>query len=358
MRAVLHYAHADGQASGTVEIDDEHGPWWPKIADFVAMVPNTATWYCTPVGDSVEARELVTGHPQGGNVSHPPVTTEPPDHSNTSKDVAHMSDAEDIKARLKEPFPTQVLGTLNKGGTRLTYVPIAEVIVRLNDVFGVNGWSSEIVKAYRDPTDPDWVLAHVRLTATINDVTVSKDAYGGQPIKRTSQQKTIVDLGDEFKGAVSDALKKAAQQFGIGIELARKDEALRWDAAHEQGEQAAAPAAQQQPAQQQAALATEEERKYIVDGIAKLIDTAKQQFREWWKENKLPKPEELNTVQYPAVKEALDLFLSEQEKYLARKKAAETEQANAGGMNEDQAAAAVKDAFPGAQEYPPGEEPY
>ena len=40
-----------------------------------------------------------------------------------------------------------------------------------------------------------------------------------------------VDLGNEFKGAVSDATKKAAQSLGVGIYLARSDEALELEAA-------------------------------------------------------------------------------------------------------------------------------
>jgi hypothetical protein len=54
---------------------------------------------------------------------------------------------------------------------------------------------------------------------------VTKDGFGGQKIKRTKAGE-IVDLGDEFKGAFSDALKKAAQQFGVALYLARSDEAL------------------------------------------------------------------------------------------------------------------------------------
>jgi hypothetical protein len=53
---------------------------------------------------------------------------------------------------------------------------------------------------------------------TVGDVT--RDGVGGQTIKR-KRDGGIVDLGDEYKGAVSDALKKAAQSFGVGLYLAR-----------------------------------------------------------------------------------------------------------------------------------------
>src|SRR5258708_4937014 len=130
---------------------------------------------------------------------------------------------------LSEPFPEQVLGTLNKGGRRFTFVPAAEVIVRLNSVLGANGWSVTILSTWRDQVEPDWVLAHVRLTAYIDGREVVKEQMGGQKIKKLSGKSEAVDIGDEYKGAVSDALKKCAQQLGVGIELSRKDEAIRYD---------------------------------------------------------------------------------------------------------------------------------
>lgn len=131
-----------------------------------------------------------------------------------------------LLAELSEPFPPEVERELRKGGTSLTYIPVSEVITRLNRCFGVTGWSSEIVRCERDPLDPDFIVAHVRLTVSSDALMfTTKDGFGGQKIKRNKQGE-IVDLGDEFKGAVSDALKKAAQQFGVALYLARSDEAL------------------------------------------------------------------------------------------------------------------------------------
>lgn len=130
-----------------------------------------------------------------------------------------------ILAQLSEPFPPEVERQLKKGGTSLTYIPVSEVITRLNKILGVENWSSEIIMCERDKTDHDFIVAHVRLVARIDGQVITKDGFGGQKIKRTKQGE-IVDLGDEFKGAVSDALKKAAQQLGVGLYLARTDEAL------------------------------------------------------------------------------------------------------------------------------------
>ncbi len=130
--------------------------------------------------------------------------------------------------QLSEQFPSQVEKTLTKGGTRLTYIPVSEVITRMNKIIGVDKWSSTVINVSRDTLDPDFIVAHVRVTATINDSVIHKDGFGGQKIKRT-KSGDIVDLGDEYKGAVSDAFKKACQMLGVGLYLARTDEALRAD---------------------------------------------------------------------------------------------------------------------------------
>ena len=122
----------------------------------------------------------------------------------------------ELSTALSAPFPKEVEKQLDKGGATLTYIPVSEVIVRLNDVFGPLGWSYTLVKCERDVLDPDFLVAHVSMT--VGDVT--RDGVGGQKIKRT-RAGDILDLGDEYKGAVSDALKKAAQSFGVGLYLAR-----------------------------------------------------------------------------------------------------------------------------------------
>lgn len=133
-----------------------------------------------------------------------------------------------MQSALNEQFPHEVERQLKKGGTSLTYIPVSEVITRLNKVLGFDGWSYQIIRCERDTLDPDFIVAHVRLDVfPLGDrfVSVTKDGFGGQKIKRT-KQGDIVDLGDEFKGAVSDALKKAAQALGIGLYLARTEEAM------------------------------------------------------------------------------------------------------------------------------------
>jgi hypothetical protein len=209
-----------------------------------------------------------------------------------------MSVDNTIGSRLSEPFPKQVLGSLKKGSASLTYVPIAEVVTRLNAVLGVGGWSCTTIRAERDTLDPDWIIAHVRLTLIRdNGSVVSFDGHGGQSIKRTKEGK-IVDLGDEFKGAESDALKKAASRLGVGLDLSRKEDALRYEADLEYA--------------QLNKVGEESDLEEIQSKIDSLNPEPREAFKVWWKQQKLPKPAELPARFVAVVTEALDGYLAAQ----------------------------------------------
>lgn len=132
-----------------------------------------------------------------------------------------------IHQQLSEPFPPEMEKTLVKSGVALTYIPVSEVINRLNKVLGVDKWDFFVNSCERDAHDPEFITAKVRLCWNVdgNNDAVYKEAIGGQKIKRNKKGE-IVDLGNDFKGAVSDALKKAAQMMGVGLYLARSDEAM------------------------------------------------------------------------------------------------------------------------------------
>jgi hypothetical protein len=123
---------------------------------------------------------------------------------------------------LSEPFPQEMVRSLNKGGASLVYIPVSEVITRMNKVLGVENW---------DKIDGPWqqvgnsIVAQVTVMATIDGKQVRRDGVGGQKIKM-SKQGEPVDIGDEIKGAYSDALKKAVQTLGVGLYLARTDDAI------------------------------------------------------------------------------------------------------------------------------------
>lgn len=128
----------------------------------------------------------------------------------------------DIYQQLSEHFPPEMEKRLNKGGASLVYIPISEVITRMNKVVGVENWSF-VVKGWQQLGTS--IVAHVSVTATISGNSVTREGVGGQKIKLTKQGDPV-DIGDEVKGAVSDALKKAVQTLGIGLYLARSYDAM------------------------------------------------------------------------------------------------------------------------------------
>jgi hypothetical protein len=195
-----------------------------------------------------------------------------------------------LKEKLEKPFPKEMLGSLNKGGTRLTYVPVAEIINRLNEVLGIGGWSYHVKTAYRDSADPDWIIAHVQLVL-MKDGSQSAffDGFGGQKIKRTkSTDKDIVDLGDEFKGAVSDGLKKAAQALGVGLDLARKEEAKTYS--------------EPEPGPD---IISDSDLADLEAKIDSLTTEQRGTFKKWWLEEKLGKIGYLPIESLPKVNEKL-----------------------------------------------------
>jgi len=131
-----------------------------------------------------------------------------------------MAEKPDLLAQLAAKFPKKIESSLSKGGKPLTYIPVSAVISRANEVLGL-GWSYQVMSTERDD---DWIIAHVRVTVVNGEGCSMRDGFGGQQIKHT-RAGAILDLGHEYKGAVSDALKKALQAFGVALYLA-SDESL------------------------------------------------------------------------------------------------------------------------------------
>lgn len=136
---------------------------------------------------------------------------------------------------LSEPFPAEMEREVQKGSARLVYIPISEVINRMNRIFGPLGWSHQVISCGRDPENSEWLIAHVRITTKITDdrgeqVVTSHDGFGGVEIKRKKSGEPL-DIGNDYKGAVSDAVKKACQHLGVGLYLARDISAIEIDEA-------------------------------------------------------------------------------------------------------------------------------
>jgi hypothetical protein len=134
-----------------------------------------------------------------------------------------MTKNQTLMTALAEPFPVEMV----KSGMSLVYLPVSEVINRLNKVLGPESWSFTVISIERDQYDNDEIIAHINLSIDFGDgKIVNKHGIGGQSVKRAKSTGKPIDLGNDFKGAVSDALKKAAQQLGVGLYLARSADAM------------------------------------------------------------------------------------------------------------------------------------
>jgi len=184
-----------------------------------------------------------------------------------------------IYQALSEQFPAEMERMLNKGGTNLTYIPVSEVINRLNKVLGVENWSFTVTSWQQLGTS---IVAHVSVKATINGVEVTRDGVGGQKVKMNKQGEPV-DIGDEVKGAVSDALKKAVQTLGVALYLARSEEAMVMEQVMD------TPAAPPSPEP----LQQYQQFKSLLDS---LNDEKKNQVKAYWSQwssgRKTPKPHE------------------------------------------------------------------
>lgn len=186
---------------------------------------------------------------------------------------------EKITDELNVPFDDSMLGTVKKGGASLTYVPVAEVIARLNFVLGAENWSDE-GEAWISDDYPDWALAKVKITAVINGQYATHTGFGGESLKFYSKGDNAgkpLDLGDGLKGAYSDAFKKAAQKFGVGLDIARKEDALALEADE-----------RHRIALEGVPRASDEVIKSITELLGSFDDEQKATSKAWWKENRIP----------------------------------------------------------------------
>lgn len=208
-----------------------------------------------------------------------------------------------LQKMLYVEFPPEAEKVVPVSGVDFVFIPVSEVINRLNDVIISNGgkWSWELISAERDALDPDEIITHGKLTIDFGDGNpIVRHALGGTTIKRSKKDNKPVDLGNSFKTAESDALKKAAQRFGVGLYLSRSIEAIEAGEAM-YADQNGGPEPQIAPAKQQPAELSEIEQKWqaFVDITKKLTKEQKDELNEFWKNQSgdRPKPTKSNVTE-------------------------------------------------------------
>lgn len=113
---------------------------------------------------------------------------------------------------INQPTPKKFLeDRKGRGGMTLTYVKGGYVNMVLNKAFGIGGWSFAIEDYQIGNTH---IFVKGRLT--IDDA--HYENFGGQEIKKYKDGKAI-DIGDDLKGATTDALKKCASMIGVANDV-------------------------------------------------------------------------------------------------------------------------------------------
>jgi len=113
---------------------------------------------------------------------------------------------------IEQEFDKSLIKTRKgRSGNRLSYIEVPEYIKRLNMAFDYN-WSFDIQE---EKIESGFVIVRGKLTAE----GISKSQYGTSQITLAKDTGEIVSIGDDHKAAGSDALKKCASLFGIGLHL-------------------------------------------------------------------------------------------------------------------------------------------
>jgi hypothetical protein len=120
---------------------------------------------------------------------------------------------------LNKPFADELIKQRpGPGGRPLSYVEGAEYIRRLNEAFGCE-WAFDVCEHQRYENE-------IIVLGRLNAGGIIKEAFGGGFLTKNHSQ-TPVNVADSYKTAATDALKKAASLFGIGLHLYSSDATSR-----------------------------------------------------------------------------------------------------------------------------------
>lgn len=107
-----------------------------------------------------------------------------------------------------------------RGGKKVSYVEGGYVVSRLNAIFSPAGWDFKIIERGQTERKLDkgsdgevWVYGELTIIDHAKGYRVTKGQYGQHPVHSS------VPIGDAYKAATTDALKKCASLFGIAADV-------------------------------------------------------------------------------------------------------------------------------------------
>lgn len=117
-----------------------------------------------------------------------------------------------MAAKLRAPLPAEATKA-HPTKTFLTTIKAIYVTERLNQVFGIGAWRTEVEHVLT--TDKSMVVVKVKFT--IPEFGIYYECFGGND--NGGENSKNFDLGDAFKGATTDAITKIGSWMEIGIDI-------------------------------------------------------------------------------------------------------------------------------------------
>lgn len=109
-----------------------------------------------------------------------------------------------------------------KGGGEWEYVTGGYVKKVLNLMFGYR-WSFNIIDKELNLAAKQ-VIVHGRLTIETNGETIIKEQFGCKDVAFKKVDNSPLNLGNDYKAAATDCLKKCAAEIGIAADIYNKEE--------------------------------------------------------------------------------------------------------------------------------------
>ena len=122
---------------------------------------------------------------------------------------------------LEKPFaPNEIKQRKGRNNKMMDYVEGHTVVQRLNDIFDAE-WKFTIQShEIREDLDQVIVLGKLNVPGAV------RMQFGSSQLTRAKDSGKIIAVGEDLKSAATDALKKCATLFGVGLYLYRKDRKL------------------------------------------------------------------------------------------------------------------------------------
>lgn len=119
----------------------------------------------------------------------------------------------EMRNKLREPLPPEAISP-HPTKKYLSSIKAIYVVERLNDVFGIGSWTLKSDMIER-PTDSGTVVT--KTTLEIPAYGIHLESFGGNDNGGADSKN--FDLGDAYKGSVTDAITKICSYLEIGLDV-------------------------------------------------------------------------------------------------------------------------------------------